>query len=115
MKKALLIAAIAAWSIIPTLAETPAFANETIAQSTTQAAPAMKAAMDTLRDQISTMVPSGNVDTDYKTSMKMLGTAMKAVVEAEMRNGNNPAMVETAKQVYERVFESNMNPFFVGG
>jgi hypothetical protein len=116
MNRTLLIAALALCALLPTaIAKSPASANDTVAQAAAQGSSSMKSTMDSLRDQISSMTPSGNTDADYKASMKMLGTAVKGVLKAEMHNSKNPQMVETAEQVYHRLFESNPNPFYIGG
>jgi len=115
MKKALLTAAIAAALCSPMFATSaPAFATETIAQSTMQTDSGMKSAMDKLHDQMSTMTLSGDTDKDYKSIMKMLGTALKAAAAAEMKNGKDAATKASAKSTYDMLFGGSQNPFFMG-
>ena len=115
MKKALLIAAAAASLCGPTfVASAPAAATEIVAQSM-QTDSGMKAAIDKLHDQMSTMTPSGDTDKDYKSFMRMLGNAMKSATETEMKSGKDAATKASAKSTYEKLFGSNQNPFFMGG
>ena len=115
MKKALLIAAAAASLCGPTfVASVPASATEIVAQAM-QADTGMKTAIDKLHDQMSAMTPSGDTDKDYKTFMRMLGTAMKSATEAEMKNGKDASTKASAKSTYEKLFGSNQNPFYMGG
>lgn len=105
MKKALLTAAIAVAMLGPTLAvATPAFADQTVAQSSMAMDPGMKSAMDKLHSQMSTMTPSGDMDKDYASTMHMLMAAMKGVTQAEMKGGQNPKAVQSAKEVYDMLF-----------
>ncbi len=115
MKKALLIAAVAATLSLPSfVALAPASAAETVAQSSMTASDsAMKPVMDKLHDQMSTMTSTGNTDKDYASIMKMLGAAMKSASEMEMKMGKDPKAKESAKQVYDRLFGSNQNYFSI--
>lgn len=116
MKKVLLVAAIAATLCGPTfVASAPAFATQVVAQSAMQTDSGMKSAIDKLHDQMSTMTPSGDADKDYKSMMKMLGTAMKSLTEAEMKDGKDAKTKESAKSTYNMLFGGSQNPFFIGG
>jgi methionine-rich copper-binding protein CopC len=98
LKKTLIIAAVVATLLGPTLAVgAPAFANQTIAQSSMMSESGIKAAMDKLHDQMSSMKMSGDTDKDYMATMKILMGAMKSVNAAEMKDGKDPAMMKHAK------------------
>jgi hypothetical protein len=109
VKRLIGLAALAAVFLGSTLSvSTPAFANQTVAQSSSMSGSmsgeaGMKAAMDKLHDQMSSMTMSGNPDKDYMAVMKMLLSAMKNVNHAEMTGGKDPSMTKHAKDL-EKAF-----------
>ncbi|HXF34120.1 MAG TPA: hypothetical protein VN603_06065 [Candidatus Acidoferrales bacterium] len=108
MKKALLVAAIAATLAGPSLAGSPAFADPlVVAQSSETMTSPLLGSMDTLHKQMSAMKMSGSTDKDYMTYMKMLVGAMKSATQAEMKAGKDRQSKETAEQVYKRLFQSD--------
>jgi len=109
VKKALLVAAIAATLAGPSLAAgSPAFADPlVVAQSSETMTSPLLGSMDTLHKQMSAMKMSGSTDKDYMTYMKMLVGAMKSATQAEMKAGKDRQSKETAEQVYKRLFQSD--------
>jgi hypothetical protein len=113
MKNVLTVAAIAVTLLAPsffgkaTAGADPIVVGQTPISSSDQVSPLL-GAMTTMHTEMAAIkLSSATTDKDYKNMMRVLSTTMKTATRAEMKSGKNPQMVETAQQVYNRLFKSD--------